>query len=222
MSESNIQAETRTEFGKGAARRARRANLIPAVLYGHGTDPVHLALPSHETFLILKATSNALLELSFDGNSETALVKSVQKDVVTNDIEHIDLLLLRRGEKVNVEVSVVTEGESAPGTIHSVELQSLAVESLAIAIPTHIVVSVEVLEDGTVVRVSDLQLPEGSSIQGDDEALIVNITNAPTAAEVEAELAEAEAEAGIEPTIAEGTEDEEAAEGEGAEASDES
>ncbi|TGO04195.1 50S ribosomal protein L25/general stress protein Ctc [Serinibacter arcticus] len=185
-----INATLRTEFGKGAARRARRANLIPAVLYGHGTDPVHLALPSHETFLILKATSNALLELSFDGNSETALVKSVQKDVVTNDIEHIDLLLLRRGEKVNVEVSVVTEGESAPGTIHSVELQSLAVESLAIAIPTHIVVSVEGLEDGTVVRVSDLQLPEGTTTEVDPETPVVVIS----VPHLEEELEELEAE----------------------------
>ena len=185
-----INATLRTEFGKGAARRARRSNLIPAVLYGHGTDPVHLALPSHETFLILKATSNALLELSFDGNSETALVKSVQKDVVTNDIEHIYLLLLRRGEKVNVEVSVVTEGESAPGTIHSVELQSLAVESLAIAIPTHIVVSVEGLEDGTVVRVSDLQLPEGTTTEVDPESPVV-VISVPHLAE---ELEELEAE----------------------------
>lgn len=195
-----INATLRTEFGKGAARRARRANLIPAVLYGHGTDPVHLALPSHETFLILKATSNALLELSFDGNSETALVKSVQKDVVTNDIEHIDLLLLRRGEKVNVEVSVVTEGESAPGTIHSVELQSLAVESLATAIPTHIVVSVEGLEDGTVVRISDLQLPEGTTTDVDPESPVVVIS----VPHLEEELEELEAENAVGTDAAEG------------------
>lgn len=196
-----INATLRTEFGKGAARRNRRANLIPAVLYGHGTDPVHLALPSHETFLILKATSNALLELSFDGGSELALVKDVQKDVVTNDIEHIDLLLVRRGEKVNVEVSVVTEGESAPGTIHSVELQSLAVEALATAIPEHIVVSVEGLEDGTVVRVSDLALPEGTTTEIDPESPVVVIS----IPRLEEELEELEAE------NAEGTE---AAEGE--------
>ncbi|WP_313556262.1 50S ribosomal protein L25, partial [Miniimonas arenae] len=98
----SIAAELRTEFGKGAARRARRAKKIPAVLYGHGTDPVHLNLPSHEVFLVIKQSANAVLDIAFDGKSELALVKSVQKDVVSNDIEHIDLLLVRRGEKVTV------------------------------------------------------------------------------------------------------------------------
>ena len=185
-----INATLRTEFGKGAARRTRRANLIPAVLYGHGTDPVHVSLPSHEVFLILKSTSNALLELKFDGGTELALVKDVQKDVVTNDIEHIDLLLVRRGEKVTVEVSVVTEGESFPGTIHSVELQSLTVEALATAIPEHVTVSVEGLEDGTVVRVADLDLPEGVTTEIDPESAVVVIS----VPRLEEELEELEAE----------------------------
>ncbi|GMA30482.1 50S ribosomal protein L25/general stress protein Ctc [Litorihabitans aurantiacus] len=186
-----INAQLRTEFGKGAARRARRASLIPAVLYGHGTDPVHLSLPSHEVFLIVKTTSNALLELSFDGGSELALVKDVQKDVVANDIEHIDLLLVRRGEKVAVDVSVVTEGESAPGTIHSVDLQSIAIEALATAIPEQITVSVEGLEDGTVVRVSDLTLPEGVTTEVDPETPVV-VVSVP---HLEEELPEADEDA---------------------------
>lgn len=191
----SIAAELRTEFGKGAARRARRAKKIPAVLYGHGTDPVHLNLPSHEVFLVIKQSANAVLDIAFDGKSELALVKSVQKDVVSNDIEHIDLLLVRRGEKVTVDVAVVTEGESAPGTIHAVELQSLTVLAEATSIPERIVVSVEGLEEGTVVRVADLELPEGTTTEVDPEAAVVLVTVPRGEEEPEDEAAEGEAAA---------------------------
>lgn len=191
----SIAAELRTEFGKGAARRARRAKKIPAVLYGHGTDPVHLNLPSHEVFLVIKHSANAVLDIAFDGKSELALVKSVQKDVVSNDIEHIDLLLVRRGEKVTVDVAVVTEGESAPGTIHAVELQSLTVLAEATSIPERIVVSVEGLEEGTVVRVADLELPEGTTTEVDPEAAVVLVTVPRGEEEPEDEAAEGEAAA---------------------------
>lgn len=171
-----LNATMRTEFGKGAARRLRRAKQIPAVLYGHGTDPVHLALPGHEVFLIVKGGANAVIEVGFDGRSELALVRAVQKDVVTNDIEHVDLLLVRRGEKVAVEVQVVTEGESYPGTIHAVELQNLLVLAEATSIPEAIVVSVEGLEDGTVVRIADLDLPKGVSTEVDPESPVVIVS----------------------------------------------
>ena len=219
MSETKLVAQTRTEFGKGAARRIRRAHQIPAVMYGHGTQPVHITLPGHETMLALKS-ANALLSIEVDGGSQLALPKQVQRDPIKHTIEHVDLLLVRRGEKVTVDIPVLIEGEAAADTLVDVVANTVSVEAEATHIPQQIAVSIEGLKAGTQILARDLQLPEGSTIQGDDEALIVNITNAPTAAEVEAELAEAEAEAGIEPTIAEGTEDEEAAEG--AEASDES
>ena len=209
MPEVKLTAELRTEFGKGAARRIRRADKVPAVLYGHGTDPIHITLPGHETLLALRQ-ANALLSIEVDGGSQLALPKQVQRDPIKHTIEHVDLLLVRRGEKVTVDIPVLIEGEAAADTLVDVVANTVSVEAEATHIPQQIAVSIEGLKAGTQILARDLQLPEGSSIQGDDEALIVNITNAPTAAEVEAELAEAEAEAGIEPTIAEGTEDDEA------------
>jgi large subunit ribosomal protein L25 len=217
--EVKLTAELRTEFGKGAARRIRRADKVPAVLYGHGTDPIHITLPGHETLLALRQ-ANALLSIEVDGGSQLALPKQVQRDPIKHTIEHVDLLLVRRGEKVTVDIPVLIEGEAAADTLVDVVANTVSVEAEATHIPQQIAVSIEGLKAGTQILARDLQLPEGSTIQGDDEALIINIPNAPSAAEVEAELAEAEAEAGIEPTIAEGTEDEEAAER--AEASDES
>ncbi|PFG20475.1 50S ribosomal protein L25/general stress protein Ctc [Serinibacter salmoneus] len=191
-----IPATLRTEFGKGAARRIRRDNKIPAVLYGHGEAPTHLTLPGHETFLIIKDNINALLELSFEGKSELALVKDVQRDVLSQEIEHLDLLLVRRGEKVSVEVYVVVEGESAPGTIHTLDLQTLTVEADAMAIPESIHVSVEGLEDGTIVRVGDLDLPEGSSTDVDPETIVVSVSTPRGEEESEDEDEAGEGEAG--------------------------
>jgi len=216
--EVKLIAELRTEFGKGAARRIRRADKVPAVLYGHGTDPIHIALPGHETLLALR-TANALLSIEVDGSSQLALPKQVQRDPLRHTIEHVDLVIVRRGEKVTVDVAIHLVGEAGPDTLVVVDHNTVPVEAEATQIPTQIVVSIEELPPGTQILARDLQLPDGSIIDLDPETLIVNITNAPTAEALEAELAEAEAEAGIEPTMAptaEPTPDEALAESESA------
>ena len=218
MPEVKLIAELRTEFGKGAARRIRRADKVPAVLYGHGTDPIHIALPGHETLLALR-TANALLSIEVDGSSQLALPKQVQRDPLRHTIEHVDLVIVRRGEKVTVDVAIHLVGEAGPDTLVVVDHNTVPVEAEATQIPEQIVVSVAELPPGTQILARDLQLPDGSIIDLDPETLIVNITNAPTAEALEAELAEAEAEAGIEPTMAptaEPTPDEALAESESA------
>ena len=202
MPEVKLIAELRTEFGKGAARRIRRADKVPAVLYGHGTAPIHIALPGHETLLALR-TANALLSIEVNGSSQLALPKQVQRDPLKHTIEHVDLVIVRRGEKVTVDVAVHIVGEAGPDTLVVVDHNNVSLEAEATQIPERIVVSVDELPPGTQILARDLQLPEGSSIDLDPDTLIVNITNAPTAEALEAELAEAEAEAGIEPTVAE-------------------
>jgi large subunit ribosomal protein L25 len=199
--EVKLTAELRTEFGKGAARRIRRAHKVPAVLYGHGTAPIHISLPGHETLLALR-TANALLSIEVNGNSQLALPKQVQRDPLKHTIEHVDLVIVRRGEKVTVDVRVQLEGEAEPETLVVVDHNSIPIEAEATHIPQQIVVSVEGLPAGTQILARDLQLPSGSTVDLDPDTLIVNITNAPTAEALEAELAEAEAEAGIEPTVA--------------------
>jgi large subunit ribosomal protein L25 len=200
--EVKLIAESRTEFGKGAARRIRRADKIPAVLYGHGTDPIHITLPGHETLLALR-TANALLSINVDGKSQLALPKQVQRNPIKHTIEHVDLVIVRRGEKVTVDVPVHVEGEAASETLVVVEHSAVAIEAEATHIPQSIVISVEGLEAGTQILASDLELPDGSVLAQDRESLIVNITAAQTAEAAAAELAEAEAEAGMEPTVAE-------------------
>jgi len=198
--EVKLTAELRTEFGKGAARRIRRANNVPAVLYGHGTDPVHITLPGHETLLALR-TANALLSIDVDGASQLALPKQVQRDPIKHTIEHVDLVLVRRGEKVSVDVQVHIQGEAADETLVVVDANTVTIEAEATHIPTEIVVSIEGLTAGTQILASDLVLPEGSKLDMDPETLIVNITAAQSAAAAEAELAAAEADAGIEATV---------------------
>ena len=205
MPEVKLIAELRTEFGKGAARRIRRADKVPAVLYGHGTAPIHIALPGHETLLALR-TANALLSIEVDGSSQLALPKQVQRDPLKHTIEHVDLVIVRHGEKVTVDVAVHIVGEAGPDTLVVVDHNNVPLEAEATQIPERIVVSVDQLPPGTQILARDLQLPDGSSIDLDPETLIVNIINAPTAEALEAELAEAEADAGIEPTVAEGAE----------------
>ena len=219
MSESNIQAEARTEFGKGAARRIRRADKIPAVLYGHGSDPIHITLPGHDTMLALKhGGANALLTLTVDGKQHLALPKQVQRDPIKGFLEHIDLILVRKGEKVTVEIPVHLNGEPGPDALVVTEHSTVTVEAEATHIPEYIEISIEGAEVGTQIYVKDLEVPQGSTILADDDTLIINITHAPTAEEVEAELEEAEAEAGIEreESLEEAAEAEEAAEGEAA------
>lgn len=196
MSEVKLSAELRHEFGKGAARRIRRASKVPAVLYGHGSAPVHLTLPGHDTMLALK-TPNVLLALDIEGRSELAIPKHVQRDVLKGFVEHVDLLMVRRGEKVTVDVAVHVTGEAAPETVVTTEHPSLSVEAEATHIPEGFEVSVEGAAAGTQVHAKDVPLPEGVTLVTDPEVLVVNVTAAVTAEKLEAELAEAEAEAGI-------------------------
>ena len=225
MSTEKITAESRTEFGKGAARRIRREHKVPAVVYGHGNDPVHITLPGHDTMMALKHLgANALLELSIDGKSQLALTKQVQIDPIRRVLEHIDFVAVRKGEKVTVEIPVHLNGEAAKETLVVTENATVQVEAEATHIPEYIEVDIEGAEAGTQILASDLKLPSGSTLLLDPETLIVNITEAPTTEEIEAELAEAEAEVGIErEESAEEIAAAEAAEGgeEPAEASDE-
>jgi large subunit ribosomal protein L25 len=198
VAEVKIQAESRTEFGKGAARRIRRDNKVPAVLYGHGSDPVHITLPGHDTMLALK-TANALLMIEVeDGESHLALPKQIQRDPLKGFIEHVDLVIVRRGEKVQVDVAIQLEGEAASDTLVVTENTTVLVEAEATHIPDTIVVSIEGLEAGAQIHASDLALPTGTTLAVEPDTLIVNVTAASTAEQVEAELAGAEAEAGIE------------------------
>ena len=201
MPEVKLTAELRTEFGKGAARRIRRAHKVPAVLYGHGSDPIHISLPGHETLLALR-TANALLSIDINGQSQLALPKQVQRDPLKHTIDHVDLVIVRRGEKVTVDVPLQVEGEAGDDTLVVVDHNSISIEAEATHLPQQIVVSVEGLPAGTQILAKDLQLPAGSTLNMDPEILVVNVTNAPSAEAIEAELAEAEAEAGVEPTLA--------------------
>jgi large subunit ribosomal protein L25 len=194
-----IVAETRTEFGKGAARRIRRQDKVPAVIYSHGSDPLHITLPGHDTMMALKhGGTNALLELEIDGKLQLGLTKQVQVDPITRILEHIDFVEVKKGEKVTVDISIQLVGEAVRDALVVVENTTVSVEAEATHIPESIEVDIEGAEVGTQIHASDLKLPSGSSLLTDGEMLIVNITNAPTAEEVEAELEEAEAEAGIE------------------------
>ncbi|TLM74235.1 50S ribosomal protein L25/general stress protein Ctc [Pseudarthrobacter sp. NamB4] len=195
MSEQKLAAEVRTEFGKGYARRARMANLIPAVIYGHGADPIHVTLPAKATTLAVR-TPNALLSLDINGEGHLALVKDVQRDPIKQIIEHIDLLTVRQGEKVTVDVPVHVEGETAPGTVHNLELTTVSVEAEATHLPETLAVSIEGRAAGEHIHASDLALPKGSVLLTDAEALVVNISDA-TVAEEGTEAGEgAEAAAG--------------------------
>jgi len=196
-SEIKIAAESRTQFGKGAARRIRRADKVPAVLYGHGSDPIHVTLPGHDLMLALK-NANALLTIELDGTTQLALPKQVQRDPIKGFIEHADLLLVTKGEKVTVEVPLVVVGEAAPETIVNVEHNTIGLEAEATHIPESVEVSVEGLEVHSQIFAKDLSLPPGSVLMLDEDALVINVVPAPTAEELEAELAEAEAEMGIE------------------------
>ena len=195
--EIRLEAQTRTEFGKGAARRIRREHKIPAVMYGHGSEPVHITLPGHDTMMALKH-SNALLTIVVDGDEQLALAKDVQRHMIKPVIEHVDLVVVKKGEKVTVDVPVHVEGEAGPETVVTVDSQTLEVEADVTKLPESLVVSVEGLEAGTQILASQVEMPEGATLVTDGETLVVNITEQISAEALEAELAEAEAEAGIE------------------------
>jgi large subunit ribosomal protein L25 len=191
--EVHIAAQTRDEFGKGAARRIRRDGLVPAVLYGHGTDTRHLTLPGHALMLALK-TPNVLLYLDGLGSgSEIALPKAVQRDPVRNVLEHVDLILVRRGEKVTVEVPIRVSGTIAPDGMLEQQLVQIPVEAEATSIPQGIDVDVEGMEIGAQLLASDLKLPSGVTLQVDPETLVLHVVNERTAEPTEeAEAAEGE------------------------------
>ena len=174
---NHLVTEARSTFGKGVARKIRATGKIPAVIYGHGTDPVHVTLPGHETALILRK-SNQVLELDIDGKVTLALVKDVQKDPVRQIIEHIDLIVVRKGEKVTIDVSIHLEGEAAPGTLVNQDANTVSLEAEATHIPESIVVSIEGAEDGFSLLAKDLTLPTGSTLITDGDTLIVAVSTA--------------------------------------------
>ncbi|MDI5967424.1 50S ribosomal protein L25/general stress protein Ctc [Streptomyces sp. SL13] len=190
MSEVKITAESRSDFGKGAARRTRRAGRVPAVVYGHGGDPVHVSLPGHELMMALK-TANVLISLDVDGKSELVIPKAVQKHPVRRSLEHVDLLVVKRGEKVSVEIPVNIEGELAPGgNLIEHVLNALPVEAEATHIPESVSVSVEGLEAGASILAKDITLPKNTSLAVDDDTVVIQIVSAQ--AEAPAEDAETE------------------------------
>ena len=195
MSDLTLVAQARTQFGKGAARKIRRDHLIPAVMYGHGTAPIHITLPGHDAMMALK-NPNALLTIVLDGKEQLALAKDVQRDPIKPVIEHIDLVIVRRGEKVTVDVAVHIEGQAAPETVVSLDHAVLQVEAEATNIPDSIVVNVDGLPAGTQILAGQLTLPEGSSLVTDAEALVVNVTQQISEAALEAGLAEGEESVG--------------------------
>ncbi len=189
-----LAAQNRTEFGKGAARRARMAHQIPAVIYGHGADPLHVLLPGHETMMALKH-SNALITVEWDGNNQMVLVKDIQRHAVKRSIEHVDLLVVRKGEKVTVDVPVHVTGESFPGTVAVSEYTTLSVEAEATHIPDYFEVSIEGLVDGDKIVAGDVTLPAGSELVTDPETTVVRISEPRgMALDEEEEAAEEDAE----------------------------
>ncbi|MBP2437687.1 50S ribosomal protein L25/general stress protein Ctc [Microbacterium amylolyticum] len=191
-----LSVDVRNEFGKGFARRLRAAGKIPAVLYGHGTEPQHLALPGHETALIVRH-SNAIITLDIEGTEQLALVKDIQRDPVRRIIEHIDLVVINKGEKVQIDVPYVVEGVSFAGTMTTFSAQAIAIEADALNIPEQIVINVDGLTDGTQILAKDVVLPEGATLTDDPELLILAVTAAGSGSDADdaADAAVAEAAA---------------------------
>jgi large subunit ribosomal protein L25 len=198
VSEVRIAAEPRTEFGKGAARRTRRAGKVPAVLYGHGTDPQHISLPGHELMLALKTPNVLFRVLGLGGGEELALPKDVQRDPIKGFLEHVDLLLVKLGEKVTVEIPVQVTGDIAPGGMLDQQLVTIAVEAEATHIPQSVEVNVDGFAVGTAVLAKDLKLARGVTLAADEDALVLHVVAEKTAEQVEAEVAGEVAEAEVE------------------------
>lgn len=175
MADVKLAAETRTEFGKGAARRIRRDKKVPAVVYGHGVDPLHITLPGHELQLALR-TPNVLLTLDIEGTTQLAIPKAVQRDAIKGFLEHVDLLTVKSGEKVTVEVYVHTEGELAPGSfLLEHVLSTITVEAEATHIPESVTVSIAGLEAGASIAAKDIPLPTGTTLAIDEDAVVLQV-----------------------------------------------
>lgn len=188
MPEVHIAAESRSEFGKGAARRERRAGRVPAVLYGHGTQARHLSLPGHEVLLALR-TANVLIRLEgLPGGSELALPKAVQRHAIKGSVEHVDLILVRLGEKVTVDIPLTVTGELAPDGMLDQQVVQIAVEAEATHIPTGIEIDIEGMQIGAAVHAGDLTMPEGATLAVEPDVLVLHVIAAPTAEQMEAEL----------------------------------
>ena len=195
MPEVRIAAEPRTEFGKGPARRTRAVGRVPAVLYGHNLEPRHLTLPGHDVLLALR-TPNVLIRLEgLPGGAQLALPKAVQRDPIKGYVEHVDLLVVRRGEKVTVEVPVSLVGDIAPDGLLDQQLVQISVEAEATNIPPAIEIDVEGMAVGDAVHASDLRLPSGVTLAVEPDVLVLHVITAPTAAQIEADLGEGEAPA---------------------------
>jgi large subunit ribosomal protein L25 len=215
-SANQLSVTVRTETGKGASRRARRNGNIPAVLYGHGEAPQHLELPGHDFAAVLRHSgTNAVLTLDVDGTEQLALTKALDIHPIRRTIQHADLLVVRRGEKVVVEVNVVVEGEAGPDTLVTQETNAIEIEAEAFSIPEQLTVSVEGATPGTQFTAGQIPLPAGVNLISDPDQLVVNVVNAPTAEQLEEEGAGEEAEG-------EERAEEEAGEGEAEAAADES
>jgi large subunit ribosomal protein L25 len=185
VSETTLTAVTRTEFGKGAARRIRRAGLIPAVIYGPGIAPIHLALPEHDTFMQIKGKANPVLTLQFDGRTELALVKDVQREPVKAVIEHLDLVLVRKGVKVSVDVPVTLVGQAETGAAVNQEAFTVSVLADPSAIPAQFEIALDAFEGSAVITAGDLTLPAGVVLETDPDSVVVAIAGAQEEAEVE-------------------------------------
>ncbi|MCV7191943.1 50S ribosomal protein L25/general stress protein Ctc [Mycolicibacterium brumae] len=185
---NNLSAVVREETGKGASRRARRAGQVPAVLYGHGEDPRHLLLNAHDLAAVLRNSgTNAVLVLDIEGKEQLALTKALDIHPIRRNIQHADLLVVRRGEKVTVEVNVIVEGEAASGTLVTQETNAIEIEAEALSIPEQLVISVEGIEAGTQIAAGQVELPKGVTLVSDPELLVVNVVEAPTAQEMDDE-----------------------------------
>jgi len=182
MAENHVDADIRTSFGKGAARKLRAAGKIPAVVYGHGAEPLHVAIPAHETTLIARR-ANALIDLKMTDSQQLVLIKDIQRDPVRQIIEHVDLVIVRKGEKVTVDIAVHIEGEPVSGTMVQLEHNTISVEAEATHIPESVTVNVDGFAEGTQVRASDIALPDGSTLVSVAEMLILTVQQPPKAEE---------------------------------------
>jgi large subunit ribosomal protein L25 len=221
VSEVRLPAEARTEFGKGGARRTRRAGKIPAVIYGHGADPRHVSLPAREfTNAIRHGGANVLLTLDLEGEEQLAIPKAIQRHAIKGTFDHVDLLAVRSGEKVTIDVPLAISGEIVAGGLLAQEGTSVTVEAEATHLPSEIPVSIEGLEIGSQITAGDLTLPAGTTLVGEPEHVLLIITEAPTAEEVEADMAEAAEELGIVEDQPDAPEGESDAAGDGGESTD--
>jgi large subunit ribosomal protein L25 len=215
---NNLLASLRTETGKGASRRARRNGKVPAVLYGHGADPQHLELDAHDFSAVLRHSgTNAVLTLDIEGNEQLALTKALTLHPIRRSITHADLLVVRRGEKVTVEVNVLIEGEATPGTLVTQDTNTITIEADVQSIPENLTISIEGADIGTQFTADAIPLPDGVSLISDPETLVVNVVAAPTEEDLEAEGAGDATDEAAEGEAPEGEE----AEGEGGEAGEE-